>query len=92
MDNGKKLSKLDLDGLFIFSQSLGLDYEGTWTSRNVLVISIKDVTGESPPGLLQFYIRVRREGNLRGFPAVSKCQKVRNIAQFVQENGKIIDS
>ncbi len=91
MDNGKKLSKLDLDGLFFFSQSLGLDYEGTWTSRNVLVISIKDVTGASPPGLLQFYIRVRREGNLRGFPAGSKCQKSQQYGAICQRMTRLLN-
>ena len=33
MDNDKKFFKLDLDGPFFFSQSLAVDYEGTWISQ-----------------------------------------------------------
>jgi hypothetical protein len=68
-DNSAIVSKTDLDGLFFFSQSLGANYEGMFTTRKHLVITIKDPVGASPPGIGIMFIRVRLEGNLRNYPS-----------------------
>ena len=41
-------TKTNLDALFIFSQSLGTNYVGSWTSPSVLEITIVDATGGAP--------------------------------------------
>ena len=69
IDNGRHLSKLDLDGLFNASTSLGTDYEGYWSARDTLIITIKDIGPGEPPAVGVFQLTVRSEGNLRGYPA-----------------------
>ena len=68
-DNGRHLSRLDLDGLLYFSTPLGADYEGYWKTRNTLVITIKDIGSDEPPGVAIFHLGVRLEAKLRGYPA-----------------------
>ena len=43
--------KANLDALFSFSQSLGTNYTGTWTTATTLVITVVDATGATPPAI-----------------------------------------
>jgi len=56
-------TKADLDNLFTFSQSLGTDYVGTWTSDSSLVITILDTGGIT--GLTGLTLTVNPGGNLK---------------------------
>ncbi|KNC50385.1 uncharacterized protein AMSG_06876 [Thecamonas trahens ATCC 50062] len=44
-------TKAQLDVLFSFSQSLGADYTGVWSTPSVLVMTVVDPTGATPPGI-----------------------------------------
>jgi hypothetical protein len=44
-------TKGNLDALFSFSQVLGANYTGTWTTATTLVITVVDATGATPPGI-----------------------------------------
>jgi len=69
VDNSRNLSKADLDGLFFFTHSLGTNYEGYWSARDLLIITITNPAGANPPGVAVFSLRVLQHANLRGFPA-----------------------
>ena len=92
-DNNQILSKSDLDGLFFFSQSLGADYEGEFTARHVLVITVKSAVSAFPPGVGAMYIKVLREGNLRAYPAAEEpsiAESPRLVGAFGPSSLKII--
>ncbi len=58
-------TKEDIDGLFDFSQNLGADYSGTWNSPSVLVITILDSTGSTPPTVGTLTATLKDGGNLK---------------------------
>ena len=57
-------TKANLDTLFTFSQNLGTDYTGSWSSTTVLVIDIVDSTGSTPPSLGSLALTAKVGGNL----------------------------
>ena len=44
-------TKANIDALFSFSQVLGANYTGTWTTATTLVITVVDATGATPPAI-----------------------------------------
>ena len=44
-------TKGNIDALFSFSQSLGANYTGRWTTATTLLITIVDATGATPPAI-----------------------------------------
>jgi len=64
----KVVLKPDLDAVFEWSQNLGFNYTGIWHSRQVLVITILDATGATPPTINGLKVSVRQSGNLRNYP------------------------
>ena len=64
----KVVLKPDLDAVFEWSQDLGFNYTGIWQSRQVLVITILDSTGATPPAINGLIVKVRESGNLRNYP------------------------
>ena len=66
---GQVMTSSDLDNLFHFAVSLGYDYNGIWTSKTKLVITIISEDGAGPPIPGVFTVTVKASGNLRNFPA-----------------------
>lgn len=64
------LDKSQIDFLFDFTESLGADYTGEWTSSRVLVITARDVSGAGPPAIGGTRATVRAEAKLRNVPPV----------------------
>lgn len=69
-------TKTDLQNLFTFSQNLGNDFIGSWTSASVLQITIVDDAGATPPTIGSLTLTVKASGNLRNeqgtsFPSTS---------------------
>lgn len=58
-------TKTNLQNLFTFSQNLGDDFIGTWTSASVLKISIINKTNNANPTPGLFTVIVKESGNLR---------------------------
>lgn len=46
---GVNQTKVQVDSLFIFSDSLGADYDGLWSSASVFVITVINVAGNGSP-------------------------------------------
>ncbi len=64
----KVVLKPDLDAVFEWSQNLGSNYTGIWHSRQVLVITILNAAGVTPPTINGLKVSVRQSGNLRNYP------------------------
>ena len=64
------LTKAQIDVLLSFSESLGRDYTGVWTSDRVLVITARDVSGAGPPAIAGTRATVRAQAKLRNVPPV----------------------
>jgi uncharacterized repeat protein (TIGR01451 family) len=58
-------TKADLDALFTFSQNLGTNYIGTWSSPSILIITILDSTGATPPAIGTLTLIVKAAANLK---------------------------
>ncbi|GFN39712.1 MAG: hypothetical protein YK1309IOTA_700001, partial [Marine Group I thaumarchaeote] len=58
-------TKADLENLFTFSQNLGNDFVSSWISSSVLVITIVDSTGATPPTIGGLTLTLNESGNLR---------------------------
>jgi YVTN family beta-propeller protein len=58
-------TKDDLDNLFTFSQSLGSNYIGQWSSKSILVITIVDSTNATPPQVGVLTFTVNESANLK---------------------------
>ena len=65
------LSKNVLDGILIFSSSLGSAYEGRWVTRKLLEITMTDVRGAGPPLPGVFTLNLLASAGLRNFPVTS---------------------
>jgi len=75
---------VDLDKLFLFTPSIGVNYVGTWVSPSVLVITILDTDGIATPTPLT--IKVEKEGNLRNEAGTSSISVLEFIATFTNED------
>ena len=65
------IDKETLDTVFTFSVSLGNDYEARWTTRKLLEITVKDVSGAGPPLPGLFTLALLPGAGLRNFPVTS---------------------
>jgi len=63
-----ELRKDMVDSLFTFSTDLGPDYVGIWVSRQVFEITITDASFVVGPALGEFFVTVKKAGDLRNFP------------------------
>ena len=67
--NGSTYGKKEIvDSLFTFSQKVGLNYEGRWTSRSTLLITILTVDPSEYPTIDSLTATVKFSANLRNFP------------------------
>jgi len=57
-------SRADIDYLLYFSESLGLDYTGTWLNSQTLRITVLNTTSSSPPVVGVTRVTVLQQGNL----------------------------
>lgn len=65
------VTKSQIDYLLSFSETLGANYTGKWTSSRVLVITARDVTGAGPPSIGGTRATVKAQAKLRNVPPVS---------------------
>lgn len=65
----QNLTKSAVDQLFAFSQPLGSDYVGRWSTNKTFVITMLNTTGvSSPPKLGQFTVTSQARGLIRAWP------------------------
>ncbi len=64
-------SKVEIDSIFTFSDSLGIDYTGTWSNASTLVIFITNSIGATPPEIGVFTLTVKESSNLKNVEETS---------------------
>ena len=57
---------------------MGAAYTGSWTDLKTLVITVSDVTGAGPPTIGNFYVTIRKEGELRNIPPACAPSRARS--------------
>ena len=60
--------KADIDALLEWSQNLGANYTAIWHTRRLLIVTIIDTSGASPPAINMLSVRVRLAANLLNYP------------------------
>ncbi len=60
--------KADIDALLDFSQTLGANYTAFFHTRRLLIVTIADTSGASPPAINMLSVKVRLAANLRNYP------------------------
>ncbi|PCJ61797.1 MAG: hypothetical protein COA79_05735 [Planctomycetota bacterium] len=63
--------KSSLDNIFTFSQSLGTNYTGVWSSSTTLVITMVDTTGNGSPIVGTFSVTAKSAGGLKNATGTS---------------------
>ncbi len=64
-------TNVEINALFTFSDSLGMDYTGVWSDASTMVITIVDSTGATPPAVDVFTLTVKESGNLKNAAGTS---------------------
>ena len=72
------LTKMQVDSLLNFSQSLGEQYVGNWTTASQLVITVLNVIGSAPPTIGQTTVSVLQSAGLRNVPPQCKPTSVKS--------------